>query len=511
MRPLAPLLVLACGAACGLAAAPARAATYEVGPSFAYTTIGAVPWESLAAGDTVRIHARPAPYAEKWVICAQGTAAQPISVVGVPDGGGNLPVVTGEDATTRAALNFWNEDRAIVKIGGANVPACETPAFVVVEGLHLRRARPPYRYTGRSGGTYATNASTIYVEAGHDITIRGCLLEEAGNGLFSSWQVENLLVEGNLIQGNGNVSSIYEHNAYTAGKAVTYRANRFGPLCAGCSGNNLKDRSAGTVIEANWIEGGNRQLDLVDGEDDPSIPADPRYGDTYVAGNVLLESGDDGNSQIVHFGGDSGNTASYRPRLWFWNNTVVSTRTGHTTLLRLSSPSQQAHLDGNVVWASAGGANVAMVDADGQVAYASNWLPAGWRASHGLPLPVTTTLTDLGDNVAGLAPGFVDPAAQDFSLAAGSPCLGAAGALPAQTTAHPLDAVYVPHQQTLARAGPPSDLGAFWAGGGPPPAPAAPAIPSPGGGGCGCGAGGGGGAVLGLLGALAARRRRGPR
>jgi len=503
---------LATCAAAVLLGAPSLAAatTYDVGPTYAYTAIGAVPWESLAAGDTVQIHAKPAqePYAEKWVICAQGTAAKPIRVVGVPDGAGNLPVITGENATTRTALRFTNEVRALLKIGTASTPSCDVPAFVEVEGLDLRRARSAYTFTSAAGTVtaYAQNAAAIWVETGHDITVRGCVIEDSGNGLFSSWQVQNLLVEGNLIQGNGNVGSIYEHNTYTAAAGITYRGNQFGPLCAGCGGNNLKDRSAGTVIQANWIEGGNRQLDLVDGEDDPSIPADPRYQDTWVAGNVLFEDGNDGNSQIVHFGGDSGSTGIYRTRLWFWNNTVVSTRTGNTTLFQLSTNAQQAYVFGNVFWASAGGPYLAWADADAQVTQVqvtsgSNWLPAGAVLTHG---SLTGTIADAGENLAGLAPGFVDATAADFRLAAGSPCLDAAGTLPAATFAHPLDAVYVPDRQTEARAGEvPRDLGAFWRG---KPGPVPGALP---GGGCGCGAGGDGAFAV-LLVTLAAFRRRRP-
>ena len=55
-------------------AGPARAATvYRVGPGQPYATPSDVPWESLAAGDSVLIHARPTPYRDKWVICRVGT------------------------------------------------------------------------------------------------------------------------------------------------------------------------------------------------------------------------------------------------------------------------------------------------------------------------------------------------------------------------------------------------------------------------------------------------------
>jgi len=81
--------------ACVLAAtSPARATTYEVGPGKSLANIGDVPWEALAAGDTVLIYARPQPYREKWVISRAGTAAAPITVRGIADASGNLPVIT---------------------------------------------------------------------------------------------------------------------------------------------------------------------------------------------------------------------------------------------------------------------------------------------------------------------------------------------------------------------------------------------------------------------------------
>jgi len=496
-----------------LAAAAARATVHEVGPGQALTAIGQVPWESLVAGDLVRIHARPTPYAEKWVVCGKGTATAPIRIEGVPDGLGNLPVITGEGATTRLALDFWNEPRGLLKIGAANHPDCTPPEWIVVEKLHLTRARDTYGFTDDAGApqTYAQNAAAAYVEAGRHVTIRGCELEDSGNGLFSTWQVEDLVVEDNWIHGNGNPGSIYEHNSYTAALGIRFQGNRYGPLCAGCLGNNLKDRSAGTVIRANWIEGGNRQLDLVDGEDDPRVSADPRYADTYVYANVLVEPDGAGNSQILHFGGDGGNTAIYRPRLWFWNNTVVSTRAGNTTLMRLSTTAQKAEAFANVVLVTAAGNRLALVDADGDLRYGGNWFKASPVASHS---GATGTLTDAGGNRTGSDPGFTSLAGLDLTLAPGSPCLDAGVALPAAMAAWPLDLQYRPHQGSVARpAGGLLDLGAFERATGVPPPPPPPPRPADPGTtarkGTGCSSGGGGAGLLALgLAAMAARLRR---
>ena len=64
---------------------------------------------------------------------------------------------------------------------------------------------------------------------------------------------QNILVERNWIYDNGIEGSYYEHNTYTAAIGITYQFNRMGKLRDGCGGNNLKDRSAGTVIRYNYF------------------------------------------------------------------------------------------------------------------------------------------------------------------------------------------------------------------------------------------------------------------
>jgi hypothetical protein len=436
----------------------AGAADFHVGPDQAYTSIGQVPWESLSAGDTVFIHARPTPYREKWVINRVGTASLPITVRGVPDGNGTLPIILGEEATTRPQLNYWNEERGILKIGGSNKPDDGTPAYVVVENLNFRRARGVF--TGRYGeSTYSSNAAGIYVEKGDHITIRNCILEDSGNGLFVASAASNMVIEKNHIFGNGNPGSIYEHNTYTEARNIIYQFNRFGPLCDGCLGNNLKDRSSGTVIRFNWIESGNRQLDLVDAEDSSALVADPAYQRTFVYGNVLIEPDGAGNSQIVHFGGDSGDTAIYRGTLYFWNNTVVSTRSGNTTLLRLSTNGQVADVRNNIVFVSASGEHLALSNSAGTLNYGWNLLKPGFVDSHE---EVTGRVTSLGGNLVVANPDFVNQALSDFHLLASSAGRDGAGPLPAAVAAYPLDSEYLEHQaQHVRQTDAHPDIGAF--------------------------------------------------
>jgi hypothetical protein len=424
-----------------LCASHAVAADYHVGPGKTYTSIGSVPWESLSAGDTVFIFAKPTPYYEKWVINLVGTASAPLTVRGVPDENGVLPIIHGEGATTRAQLNYWNEERGILKIGGSNIPDNERPQYIVVENLHFRRARGSF--TGRYGtSSYNQNAAGVYVEYGDNITVRNCILEDNGNGLFVGHDTNNMVIEGNYIHGNGNPGSIYEHNTYTAARNILYQYNRFGPLCDGCGGNNLKDRSSGTVIRYNWIESGNRQMDLVDCEDDETVALDPAYLTTFVYGNILIEPDGAGNSQILHFGGDSGNEAIYRGTLFFWNNTVISTRTDNTTLIRLSTNAQTAVIQNNIIYVTAAGNRLALTNSAGVLNYAWNLFKPGFVNSHS---GLTGSVNDLGGNITAASPGFVDEHAQDFRLTINSPAINA-GSLSAAMKAHPFLYEYVPHQ-----------------------------------------------------------------
>ena len=430
-----------------LCTSPAVATEYHVGPGQPYANIGDVAWESLSAGDTVYIHARSTPYAEKWVLNRVGTAAAPITVRGVPDANGELPVVLGEGATTRSQLNYWNEERGILKIGGSNRPPDGTPAYITVENLHFLRARGAF--TGRYGAsTYASNAAGVYVEKGNHITVRNCILEDNGNGLFVSSATTDVEVEGNYIHGNGNLGSIYEHNTYTEARNILYQYNHFGPLCEGCLGNNLKDRSSGTVIRFNWIESGNRQMDLVDAEDNDDLVSDPAYLQTFVYGNILIEPDDSGNSQIVHFGGDSGDTSIYRGTLYFWNNTIVSTRSGNTTLLRLSSNAQTADVRNNIIYVTAAGSRLALTNSAGTLRYGWNLFKPGFVNSHS---GLTGTVTDLGGNITAASPAFVSESGQDFHLADASPARDAAGPLLSVTSPYPLDREYSKHQSSMIR------------------------------------------------------------
>jgi len=437
----------------------------DVGPGQPFAEPGEVPWESLGPATLVRIHHRAEPYRAKWVINTVAAADQPLVVLGVADPAtGARPVISGDQATTRLALDYWNEGRSVVKIGGSNLPADDlVPAHVFVQDLEIRSGRPGYAFTDDAGqaGTYGSNAAAIHVETGAHITIERCVLADCGNGLFASAQVRDLHVRGNHIHGNGIEGSIYEHNSYTECLGILFEYNRYGPLRPGCGGNNLKDRSAGTVIRYNWIEGGNRQLDLVE-TDHAELRDDARYRATFVYGNLLLETEDAGNNQIVHYGGDGGDPAWYRQgTLHFYHNTVYSTRSGNTTLLRLSTGDEAADVRNCAVHVAAGGDHLAILADAGHAALSHCWLTAGWRASHEAS-PSGEVVIDAC--LTGGEPGFVDAASFAFRPAAGSPLLAAGGPLAADAAGQPCVREYLPHLDGRNRTdGPAPAVGAFGA------------------------------------------------
>ncbi|MBX3280323.1 MAG: putative Ig domain-containing protein [Acidobacteria bacterium] len=459
----------------------AAATIYEVGPGKPYANINDVPWESIGPGDTVLIHWRSAPYREKWVICRQGTAEAPITVRGVASPEGLLPVIDGNGASTRPALNFWNQNRALIKIGGASNPPDTLPRYITIENLDLRSARPPYSFTTHTGAVqnYVNNAASIYIEKGEYIIIRNCILRDSGNGLFiassNSVVSREILIEGNHIYDNGNVDSLYEHNTYTAALGITYQYNRFGPLRAGALGNNLKDRSAGLVVRYNWIEGGNRQLDLVDGEDSSIIRSSPNYRSTFAYGNILIEPAGAGNRQIAHYGGDSGVTGNYRKGIFYFHgNTIVSTRTDRTTIVRLSTNEEACDFRNNIVYVTAGGNTLSLVDSAGVMNLSHNWFKPGRVATFGT---LTGVINDDGTSVTGSNPGFANEAGQDFRLSAGSACINAGTGLAAAAIPfHVPVRHYIRHQMSEAR---PDDgvvdIGAYEYGSAAPPPPPPPA------------------------------------
>ena len=270
-------------------------------------------------------------------------------------------------------------------------------------------------------------------------------------------------MEYSYIHGSGNVGSIFEHNSYTEALGMTYQFNHFGPLRPGAGGNNLKDRSAGLVVRYNWIEDGNRQLDLVDSAKFAAEQA-VTYQTTIVYGNILVEHDDQGNRQMVHYGGDSGNPVQYRKgTLYFYHNTLVSERAGRSTLFRLATNDEHADVRNNVFFNAGGDNTLELATTAGVYVFTNNWMRKNYVTTFdtGFSGSVTHQQT-----ITGTDPGFADRGAQDYRPLSGSPFEDFATNLANPIASiYPVEDEYVAHSRSKVRDMINiSDLGAFETG-----------------------------------------------
>ncbi|WP_437288961.1 right-handed parallel beta-helix repeat-containing protein [Sorangium sp. So ce406] len=444
---------------------------YQVGPGKEFASIGDVPLESLVAGDTVRIFWRAEGYHEKIMIGGQGTAEQPIRVCGVPGPGGELPVIDGEDATTRPELDFpfdGHQVRGLVVIGHKHDdPYDLQPSHITIEGLEIRNASPPFRFTDKAGAVtpYARNAAGIFVERGEHVTIRGCEVHENANGLFigtggAEIRTKDVLIESNHIHDNGSETDFTEHNVYNEASNVVYQFNRFGPTRGG-QGNNIKERSAGVVIRYNWIEDGAHLIDLVDAQEATDSVGMPSFHETFVYGNVLLRTGY--GPSMVHYGGDSGQTEYYRKgTLHFFSNTVFVDNATYrdyerSAVFEASTMDERIDARNNVFASSQEPTDIRAITflgdrdnvAAGTLVLVGNWVMQGWTAFDPVPgARLLGKVNGLESSIIGLDPAFASAQGHDFTPASGGPLVGTGAALDGLPA---VDHQYSPHQQATPR------------------------------------------------------------
>lgn len=395
------------------------ASVYEIGPGKPLDRIAAVPWDNLQPGDEVLIHWRAEPYREKWTISSSGTKEAPIAVRGVPNAEGLRPVIDGDEAVTPRGQRTPKEARALLRIGDTVATAGRRPAWIVVENLVFRNAYEVNSFIDSTGARqpYAGNAAGIYVDVASHVVIRNCVIHSNGNGLFAASEREepsrNLHVAGCVIFGNGTPGSGYRHNVYTEAAGFLFEKNYLGPLRDGTTGNNFKDRSSGLVVRENWIEGGNKQLDLTE-SDMPVIQDEPDYHETIVERNVLIENAYDGNRQMVHYGGDGDITSVYkRGPLRMTANTILSRRLDVTVVLFLNGGNPETFLSGNIIWAESPVAQLAILEGRGRVKVERNWIRRNWNPA----IHSRESVHVFGTGwIEGAAPGFVSFEKLDLHL-----------------------------------------------------------------------------------------------
>lgn len=344
---------------------------YQVGPNAGQiATLDLVPWEKLAAGDTVRIFYKDTPYAGKFMISGNGTATAPIRVCGVKSSTGQRPIIDGQNAISRKGLAYGNilhETRSVIVVKPLSTAAwTDYPTYIQIDGLDIRGANPSNTFTDSTGTVrpYETFGACVWLDRGQNITIADNIVHDCTNGVFSKSTndgefavTKNILLSSNYIYGNGVVGDVHEHNVYMESVNITYEFNRFEALRDGALGNAIKDRSAGTVVRYNSLNGGAHSIDLVEAEDFYTIASTyPSYRLTYVYGNVITKKGDEGSA--IHYGGDHywstpgsswGEPIFRKGTLYFYDNTVTINGTSGQ-LFQVSTTEEKAEIWNNVFY-----------------------------------------------------------------------------------------------------------------------------------------------------------------
>ncbi len=467
---------------------------YEVGPGKAYSDLGSVPWLTLEPGDSVLIHWRSEPYASKIFVRVSGTEANPIVIKGIPNTNGDLPIITGENATTNAQFagyfsSEWTEDLGLFLIHrNVNVPPEDDetykPSYLIFEYLELTGTKPENTFTDQNGNirNYNQFSSAIHALESDNLTIRHCKIYDNAQGIFTNsngdtegYISRNTLIEFNEIWGNGNANEDgTEHNVYIQSAGTIIQYNYFGSLRPGSQGANIKDRSSGTIIRYNWIEGSARMLDLVETEDAaPVIMNEPNYHDVYVYGNIFVNNmrKEPFGVNLIHFGFDNSPLEAKRGTLFFYNNTVYiagdENDYWYVRLFDITDDADSSTTEGTValynnIIHKNGSTHLQLMRDGGTLNfYANNWI---YEDYEDLGYDATAQVNYFVTPIKGTDPGFTDPALEDFTLLKSSPCIDQAGELPDSIKLlFPLDKQYVKHAtiQNRQSIGSAFDLGAF--------------------------------------------------
>jgi hypothetical protein len=403
-----------------------KATTYTVDGTT--VDIDDVPWKTLAAGDIVYIKYKSTAYKWKWIIARAGTRTLPIQIVGVPDTStGALPIISGSGAKTPTVLDYDNETLGLIHVGTATIPD-STAAYIVIKNLEIVNADSDYTFKDDAGVSqdYDVRAAGIYVGAGSNVTISNCIFHGDGIGVRTCPDAMNVTIEYCHFYSNGESPYAYTPNIHTESDGVIIQGNYLEPLVSGCQSSNLIDRSAGVWIRYNWIEGGDRELELVDSTDS-GLYNQSDYDDAFVYGNVIYEPSDGyGTNEIVRFGGeDSGTSAYYRTGiLYFGNNTVVSKHYSDITVFTLSSSDGICKAWNNVFYTNRGGSYLGILGAKGTVNLQYNWLNKNWVDTHVSGSSYTGTVNEIAGNIVDNSGAlFVAMASNDFHLAKNSQCI----------------------------------------------------------------------------------------
>jgi MYXO-CTERM domain-containing protein len=387
------------GAAVALTSLPAFGAVINVSPAdgnTAYTKI-----EGAVAGDEVVI--APGTYAFRVYLQAQGSLSQPIYIHAQDPA--NPPVwdLSGtlvEDAP--GSYTAPDKNRGCWQVSGGTNYHIDG---IVFENCHA--------------GDY-DSAGLRYYSGTTGLLITNCLFQDNDNGLTGGTGGSDATVEFSEFSQNGNLgasTSSPTHNVYIYGGTF---AMRYSYLHDPLQAENLHCRAVSSTIEYNWFDRAKvYEGDLMTSDDYANNPVGSLAQTMILRGNVIIEAAAQSNqSQIwaVYNDEASGSPVSFSITALY--NTVISDG-GHGAFIHVSNADgtqMTAEADDNII---SGTSQPILVEdlANATVTGKNNWLQTGASL---------TGLSGVTGSIFGAAAGFTNATAYDFSLAAGSPCIGVA-------------------------------------------------------------------------------------
>ncbi|HUK65387.1 MAG TPA: MYXO-CTERM sorting domain-containing protein [Anaeromyxobacteraceae bacterium] len=261
----------------------------------------------------------------------------------------------------------------------------------------------------------ANSAGLRYYNGASGIVLRNCVFRDNDNGLTGGSEDSDITVESSEFDGNGNLAAPSEaptHNIYVYGGTFTLR---YSYLHDPVQGQNFHIRSRNGTLEYNWIARAHSYEGDLMTDDDFSVLSPPYTQALLLRGNVIIQSAaPENHGQIIAVYNDAG-IAGLSLDLRLVSNTVVGNG-GEAALVHLSNAdgtSMGAELSNNII---SGTLVPTLVEeeATAMVSGQNNWIESGAD-----PGPLT-------GSVQSADPGFRDPSAKDFTLAASSLALGGA-------------------------------------------------------------------------------------